>query len=353
MIFPNDFQSEYASIQSEVENKVSEVLSKGWYIMGNELESFEMEFAAYSTARYCVGVANGLEALFLILKALEIGPGDEVIVPSNTYIATVLAISQVGAIPVFVEPEIHTHNLNSALIENSITNQTKAIIAVHLYGLCADMISINSIAQKHNLFVIEDAAQAHGASIKGQKAGSFGHAAGFSFYPTKNLGAYGDAGAVTTNDEVIAQKIRLLRNYGSPQKYLNEIIGYNSRLDELQAAILRIKLRYLDNWNNLRNQGARKLRKHFSNSKWIWQDTPAGYSHVFHQLVAMTDKRDETIASLEKQGYKCIIHYPIPPYRSDAYTAQYAGRVYPIADKIASSIFSLPLHGYIWNRPKE
>lgn len=348
MLLPNNFKAEYQSIQEELKQQAIKVLESGWYIMGNELQAFESEFAAYIGVKHCVGVANGLEALFLILKGLDIGPGDEVIVPSNTYIATVLAVSHTGATPVFVEPDVTTHNIAPSLITEKITEKTKAILAVHLYGLCADMPNINQIADKHGLYVIEDVAQAHGAKIANKKAGSFGIAGAFSFYPTKNLGAYGDAGAITTNDDTLAEKFKLLRNYGSKERYLNDIIGYNSRLDELQAALLRVKLKYLDRWNALRKTSALQLKELFSDKNWQWQAEPEDYTHVFHQLIACCDKRDETIKQLETEGYKCLIHYPIPPYRSDAYKDQFPEHHYPIADKIANSIFSLPLHGFMW-----
>lgn len=348
MILPNNFKKEYQSIAEEIKAKAIEVFESGWYIMGNELQAFEEEFASYIGVKHCIGVANGLEALFIALKALGIKEGDEVIVPSNTYIATVLAVSQVGATPVFVEPNITTHNIDPSLLEAKITNRTKAILPVHLYGLCANMIEIKAIAEKHNLKIVEDVAQAHGSSINGKKAGSFGNFGAFSFYPTKNLGAYGDGGALTTNDDELAKQVRLLRNYGSSKKYYNDIIGYNSRLDELQAGLLRVKLRYLDDWNNLRIKSAAKLKEEFSDKEWIWQDSPDGYTHTFHQLIACSQNRDEDMETLDNLGYKCIIHYPIPPYKSDAYKQQFIGKTFAIADKIANEIFSLPLHGYMW-----
>ncbi|MDA9564129.1 DegT/DnrJ/EryC1/StrS family aminotransferase [Flavobacteriales bacterium] len=348
MIFPNNFKAEYQSIQEEIKSKAIEVLESGWYIMGRELEAFEEEFADYIGVKHCIGVANGLEGLFLSLKALDIKNGDEVIVPSNTYIATVLAVSQVGATPVFVEPNIQTHNIDPNLIEAKITSKTKAILPVHLYGLCADMIAIKAIAEKHNLFIVEDVAQAHGSKIGDKYAGSFGDTGAFSFYPTKNLGAYGDGGAITTNDDVLAKKIRLLRNYGSAKKYHNDIIGYNSRLDEMQAAFLRVKLTYLDRWNDLRRKSAAELKNQFSDRKWKWQSSPDNYHHTYHQLIACTENRDGVVDQLEKEGFKCIIHYPIPPYHSEAYKQAFSGHIYPLADKIAKSIFSLPLHGFMW-----
>tara|TARA_B110000305_G_scaffold237967_1_gene302380 strand:- start:542 stop:1606 length:1065 start_codon:yes stop_codon:yes gene_type:complete len=349
---PSNFKAEFSSIKDEILAKTESVLESGWYIMGNELEEFENEFSTYCGTKHCIGVANGLEALFLVLKAWGIGPGDEVIVPSNTYIATVLAVSQCGATPVFVEPNIETFNIDPKRIEEKITSNTKAIIPVHLYGLCAAMPEIMEIAKINNIKVLEDAAQAHGASIENVRAGALGDAAAFSFYPTKNLGAYGDAGSITTNDKVLADQIKILRNYGSQKKYYNEIIGYNSRLDELQAGILRVKLRYLNQWNNLRKEAAGSLKKRFKNEHWKYQTTPDGYEHVYHQLVALSKTRESTMEKLADEGYQCQIHYPVPPYKSEAYEKQFLGADYPLADKISNEIFSLPIHGYMWNTKK-
>ncbi len=352
MILPNNFKAEYAAIKSEIDEKVHQVLDSGWYIMGNELKAFEEEFAAYTGTKHCIGVANGLEALFLILKALNISEGDEVIVPSNTYIATVLAISQTGAKPVFVEPDINTYNIDPSKIEDKINTNTKAILVVHLYGLCAEMTSINRIAQKHNLHVVEDVAQAHGSKIDETKAGNFGTASAFSFYPTKNLGAFGDAGAVTTNDDELAKQIHLLRNYGSQKRYYNDIIGYNSRLDEMQAAILRVKLNHLDSWNTRRREAVEQFKTKFTHKDWIWPVEPEGYYHTFHQLVVRSENREQDMKELEELGYKCLIHYPVPPYKSDAYKEDFSGMKFPIADEIADTVFSLPLHGFIWEDQK-
>ena len=350
MYAPSNFKAEFSSIKKEILEKTTAVLESGWYIMGNELSEFENEFAQYCNASHCIGVANGLEALFLVLKAWGIEKGDEVIVPSNTYIATVLAVSQCGATPVFVEPDITTFNIDPGRIEEKITKKTKAIIPVHLYGLCAAMPEIMKIAKKHNIKVLEDAAQAHGASISNVRAGALGDAAAFSFYPTKNLGAYGDAGAITTNDKALAEQLRILRNYGSQKKYYNEVIGYNSRLDELQAGILRVKLKYLDLWNNHRKEAANELKSLFQDKGWQYQTTPDGYKHVYHQLVALSDTREVTIEALEKNGYQCQIHYPIPPYKSEAYAKHFLGSSFPLADKISNEVFSLPIHGYIWSK---
>src|SRR5437773_2387482 len=254
----------YQELKAEIDETIERVLTKGWYILGEEVEAFEREYASYVGSKHCVGVGNGLEALRLTLRAWRIGAGDEVIVPSNTYIATALAATEVGATVVFVEPDPATHNLDSARLQAAITPRTRAIIPVHLYGLPADMDSINAIAAKRGIKVLEDAAQAHGAMYKGRRAGALGDAAGWSFYPGKNLGAFGDAGAVTTDDSKLADKIRVLRNYGSRVKYHNEVAGVNSRLDELQAAILRVKLRKLDEWNGRRRKLVELYRKKLS-----------------------------------------------------------------------------------------
>lgn len=348
MILPNDFKSEYKAIEHEVMAKTSEFFAKGWYVLGEEVKLFEDEFAHYCGTNYCIGVANGLEALSLALRALEIGSGDEVIVPANTYIASALAVSHVGAKPVFVESDEFTHTFDVSKLEQKITPRTKAILPVHLYGLLSDMPAIMAIAEKHKLWVVEDCAQAHGASLNGIKAGNWGHVNAFSFYPTKNLGAYGDAGAITTNDVKIAEKIKLLRNYGSKVRYENEIIGYNSRLDELQAALLRIKLRYLDVWNNKRRETVPFFKQTFSDKNWIWPVEPTNYHHVYHQLVVRSENRSTDMTELENLGFKCLIHYPIPPYKSEAYAKDYVLENYPIADKLAKEVFSLPLHGKMW-----
>lgn len=348
MILPNNLRAENESIRAELDVQIAKVLNSGWYILGQEVAAFEEEFAHYIGVKHCIGVANGLQALSLSLVALNVGPGDEVIVPSNAYIATVLAISHVDATPVFVEPDINTHNLDPARIEASITPRTKAIIPIHLYGLCADMAAINNIANRYGLVVIEDAAQAHGATINGRKAGSFGQSAAFSFYPTKNLGALGDAGAVTTNDDDLARQVRMLRNYGFEERYRSRVIGHNSRLDELQAALLRVKLQYLEVWNSARIKAAAELRAIFSDRDWNWQYTPNGYENVYHQLVACTHNREATMTELAGKSYKCLIHYPVPPYRSEAYRPQFSDQSFPIADQLSETIFSLPLHGYVW-----
>ncbi len=349
MILPNDFKSEYKAIEQEIQAKMQEFFAKGWYILGSEVRDFEQEFAQFVGVEHCVGVANGLDALRLALHALEIGVGDEVIVPSNTYIASVLAVSHVGATPVFVEPNPLTHCIDPTAIEAAISERTKAILPVHLYGLLSDMPAIMKIAEKYGLFVVEDCAQAHGAHYNGKQAGAWGHINAFSFYPTKNLGAYGDAGAITTQNPEYAKKIKMLRNYGSKVRYQNEMIGYNSRLDEMQAALLRVKLQYLTTWNTMRRETAEIFRKEFAHKNWIFPTEPEGYYHVYHQFVVQSNEREKDMKELEKQGYTCLIHYPIPPYKSHAYKTQYSGHSYPIADALANTVFSLPVHGKMWN----
>jgi dTDP-4-amino-4,6-dideoxygalactose transaminase len=335
----------YLELKQEIDAAMHRVLEKGWYILGDEVAAFEREFAAYVDAEHCVGVGNGLEALRLVLMAWDIGPGDEVIVPSNTYIATALAASEVGATVVFVEPDPSTHNLDPARVEAAITDRTRVIIPVHLYGLPADMEPINEIARKRGIKVLEDAAQAHGAEYRGRKCGVLGDAAGFSFYPGKNLGAFGDAGAVTTNDAAVADKVRVLRNYGSRVKYRNELRGVNSRLDELQAAILRVKLRHLEEWNARRRA---LVARYLEGLKPIRDITlpvePAGFRSVWHLFVIRCSHRDELEAYLRGEGIGTLIHYPVPPYRQPAYgNLRLKPGTFPLADLLATEVLSLPL----------
>jgi len=345
MIQMTDFKQEFQQLSAEITEAVTRVLRSGWFILGEELKQFEQEFAEYLGAKYCVGVGNGLDALHLILRALNIGEEDEVIVAANTYIATLLAISYSGAKPVLVEPDERTNNINPELIKGQITERTKAIMPVHLYGLSSDMDPINEIAKEYGLFVVEDAAQAHGAEYKGRKCGSLGNAAGFSFYPTKNLGAYGDGGAVVTNDEEIADKIRLLRNYGSSKKYYNEIKGFNSRLDEIQAAILGVKLRYLDEWNGKRRKNAKLYLENLKNLKVSMPFEPEECKHVYHQFVIRCSKRDELQGVLKKNGIDTLIHYPIPPHLSEAYIdLNYEKGDFPITERVCNEILSLPAY---------
>lgn len=344
-----DIKATNAAVQDALDQAYQRVLKSGWYILGEALEEFEQEFAAYTSVKHCVGVGNGLEALHLILKAYEIGQGDEVIVPSNTYIATWLAVSYTGAKPVPVEPEPFSYNLDPDLVESAITEKTRAILPVHLYGQPADMDPIMDIAHRYALVVIEDAAQAHGALYKGRKCGSLGHAAGFSFYPAKNLGALGDAGAVTTDDEKIAAKIRSLRNYGSIKKYYNDLLGFNSRLDEIQAAFLSAKLPYLDEWNDRRRKIAAYYSEEFSEiSELVIPHVSDWSTHAWHIYPISCSGRNELQTYLSRAGIDTLIHYPVPPHLSNAYVdLNFHQGSFPIAEQIALSELSLPIGPYM------
>lgn len=337
-----DLKATYLELKNDLDEAYHRVMQSGWYLLSEELAGFESEFADYCGVKHCVGVGNGLEALILLLKAYEIGPGDEVIVPSNTYIATWLAVSYVGAKPVPVEPINDTYNLDPSLIEQAITTRTKAILPVHLYGQAADMDGINQIANKYNLIVIEDAAQAHGALCNGKRAGSLGHAAGWSFYPGKNLGAFGDAGGITTNDQYIAEKVKVLRNYGSRKKYVNEMQGSNSRLDELHAAGLRVKLKYLDQWNQRRKTFAQFYLNALSASSLILPITANFADPVWHLFVIRSTARQEFMQHLTEKGINTQIHYPIPPHKQQAYQAM-NHLSFPISEKMHEEVVSLPI----------
>lgn len=333
-------------IRQELDSAYNRVLDKSYFIHGDECRKFEEEFAEYCGVKYCVGVATGLDALFLILKAMNIGNGDEVIVPSNTYIATALAVSYTGAKPIFVEPEIETFNINPSRIEEKITSNTKAIIAVHLQGRTADMEAINVIAKKHNLKVIEDAAQAHGAKYKGKKAGSLCDAAGFSFYPGKNLGALGDGGCITTNNKKLADKVRALGNYGSDYKYHHIYKGVNSRLDEIQAAFLRVKLPNLDRWNEDRRATAKKYFESIKNPliKLPLKSTDE-FEHIYHVFVIRCDKRDELEKYLNVNGVGTVKHYPIPMHEQECYKdLEIKHGELPIAEEISRTVLSIPMY---------
>lgn len=363
----NDFFSPYQELKVELDEAYARFMQSSWYVLGKEVAAFEQEYADYCGAKHCVGVGNCLDAMHLVLRAWEIGPGDEVIVPSNTYIATWLAISHAGATPVPVEPDPRTFNLDSNQIEVALTPRTKAIMPVHLYGQPADMDPIMAIADKHGLKVLEDAAQAQGARYKGRRVGALGHAAGHSFYPTKNLGAFGDAGAVTTDDAALADKIRILRNYGSKQRYYNEVVGYNSRLDELQAAFLRIKLRHLDDWNARRSKIASLYQAQLStpNSQFVLPRVPTWATAVWHLFVIRHPQRNMLQKALTEAGIATLVHYPVPPHRSEAYAEAISSPPWiegrgdmaastlcppssdrwnlPIAEELASSVLSLPI----------
>lgn len=340
-----DVKPMHEEIKREMLDAFKNVYKNGWFINGQEVNLFEQEFANYCGVKYAVGCANGLDALYLILKAFNIGQGDEVIVPSHTFIATALAVSYTGAKPILVECNLETYNIDPSLIETKINKKTKAIIAVHLYGQTADMNPILKIAKKHNLKVIEDAAQSHGATYYEKKAGNLGDAAGFSFYPGKNLGALGDGGAVTTNNLVVAQKVRALANYGSIEKYNHIYKGNNSRLDEIQAAFLRIKLSHLDRWNNRRKEIAQIYLNKINNNKIIKPITSKFSNHVWHIFAVRIIDRDTFQKYLLDNNIHTIIHYPIAIHNQQAYSdLNYKDSDLPIAKKIADEVISLPLY---------
>jgi|ERR1700674_3897668 dTDP-4-amino-4,6-dideoxygalactose transaminase len=335
----------YEELRSELDAAYHRVMDSGWYLLGKELVAFEAEFAAYCETKYCVGVGNGLDALHLILKAYEIGAGDEVIVPSNTYIATWLAVSYAGASPVPIEPNPETFNIESEAVEAAVTSKTKAVVPVHLYGQPANMEGVVRVARKYGLKVIEDNAQAHGARYLGRRTGSLGDAAAISFYPGKNLGAFADAGAVTTNDDQLADRIRALRNYGSKKKYHNDFQGYNSRMDEMQAAFLMVKLRKLNEWNARRcSIAARYLNELDGIPELKLPLVPEGAEPVWHIFALRHPRRDEFQAALAKVGIGTLIHYPIPPHLSVAYAhSGWKPGDFPIAEEIANTELSLPI----------
>ena len=339
-----DLKSPYLELKSEIDEAIARLVNSGWFIGGPEVEGFEAEYASYCGAAHCVGVANGLDALHLALRAMNVGPNDEVIVPSNTYIATWLAVSQCGATPVPVEPDERTYNIDPALIEAAITPRTKVILPVHLYGQPADMDSILATARKHGLRVLEDGAQAHGARYKGKRLGGHGDAVAWSFYPGKNLGAFGDGGAVTTNDPQVADRIRVLRNYGSRVKYVNEVKGCNSRLDPLQAAVLGVKLRYLDEWNERRKTIAAQYLQGLAGTGLQMPQVPNWVDPVWHLFVVRHPQRDVLTQRLADAGVGTLIHYPIPPHKQQAYAdAGFETGAFPLAERIASEVLSLPM----------
>lgn len=335
----------YLELKEELDAAYHRVMESGWYILGEEVEAFEQEFAMKCGTQYCVGVGNGLEALHLILRGYGIGPGDEVIVPANTYIASWLAVTYAGATPTPVEPDPATYNLDAARILPAITSKTRAIMVVHLYGQPTSMQEVWKVSEKFGLIIIEDSAQTHGGTYKGREAGNLGSAAGFSFYPGKNLGALGDAGAVTTNDAQLAIMVRTLGNYGSRRKYYNEIKGYNSRLDPLQAAFLRVKLNHLDEWNERRNKVAEYYMQNLRNAPGlILPAVTPDTTHAWHQFVVRHPKRDLLQEYLTQNGVGTLIHYPIPPHLSVAYEdLGYKTGDFPITETIASTVLSIPM----------
>lgn len=341
-----DLKAINAQYREDLIEAATQVIDSGWYIQGSQVKSFESEFADYCGVKYCVGVANGLDALILIFRAYrELGylkEGDEVIVPANTYIASILAITENGLKPVLVEPDVATYNLSVSSVEQAITTRTRAILAVHLYGQLAKVPEINVIAKKHSLLVIEDSAQAHGASLNGIKAGNLGDASGFSFYPGKNLGALGDAGAVTTNDKDLANTVRVLGNYGSQVKYENLYQGINSRLDEIQAAFLRIRLKGLESETQKRRLIAKEYLKRITSPKVMLPSYSEIEQHVFHVFVIRTTQRSKLQAFMQERGISTMIHYPIPPHKQTAYKQKFSGN-FPITDVIHKEVLSLPL----------
>lgn len=339
------FEFQHAPLREAMTAAFMRVYDSQWYVLGQEVELFEQEYAAFSQVAHTVGVANGLDALVLALRVLGVGVGDEVIVPSNTYIATWLAVTHVGATPVPVEPDPASSNLDPERISAALTPRTKAILPVHLYGQACRMPEIMALAAQHGLFVVEDNAQAQGATFAGQPTGSFGHLNATSFYPGKNLGALGDAGAVTTNASALAQQVRVLRNYGSQQKYYNEVVGYNSRLDELQAALLRVKLPELPHWTRQRQQVAAWYGQQLSAIPWLRLPAIAsGATHVFHQFVVHTPARAALQQHLAAHGIGTLIHYPVPPHLQQAYQwLQLPAGSFPIAEELAATCLSLPM----------
>ena len=338
--------------EDEIKDRFQSIFDKGWYLQGEENDIFNKVFAAYCGTKYAVGVANGLDALNLIIKAYGFGPGDEIIVPANTYIASVLAISENGCKPVLVDPDLDTYNINPDLIERAITPKTKAIMVVHLYGQAVEMEKIWKLAEKYNLKIIEDSAQAHGAMYKGRRVGNLGDASGFSFYPGKNLGCLGDGGAVTTNDEELYLKIKAIANYGSNKKYVNLYKGVNSRLDELQAAVINVKLPHLDEDNNKRRKIANYYIENINNPLIILPKMLHEDIHVWHLFVVRTENRDKLQSYLQSNGIQTLIHYPIPIHKQEAYK-EWNNLSYPITEKIHYEVLSLPISPVMTQREIE
>jgi dTDP-4-amino-4,6-dideoxygalactose transaminase len=340
-----NFGATHQTMKNEMINAFEKVYDSNWFVLGEQVKTFESSYAAFNQVKHVVAVSNGLDALHIALKTLNIGPGDEVIVPSNTFIATVLAVSYVGATPIFVEPNIHTYNIDPSKIEAAITPKTKAIMPVHLYGQACEMTAIMQIAEKYNLKVIEDNAQAQGATFQEKITGSFGHINGTSFYPGKNLGALGDAGGITTNDVELAEKAKVLSNYGTRVKYVNDEIGFNMRMDECQAAFLNVKLNYLSTWIQQRQEIANWYNLHLSNINELILPIVAEHAtHTYHLYVIRTDKRDALMNHLTANEIGTLIHYPIPPHLQKAYSnLGFSKGDFPIAEEIADTCLSLPI----------
>lgn len=340
----NVLDRQFRMYQEEYEQAALRVLRSGWYVLGNEVRQFEEAFARFTGRKYCVGLNSGLDALVMSVRALGIGRGDEVIVQANTYIATVLGITENNATPVFVEPDEY-FNMDADKIEQAITNRTKAIMVTHLYGQASEMTKIVDIAKKYHVQVIEDCAQSHGACFAGKMTGTFGISGCFSFYPTKNLGAFGDAGAVVTDDETLAEKLRMMRNYGSKVKYYNEIEGVNSRLDEMQAALLRVKLSHLQELNDERKMLAQRYNEGITNPVVCLPKVRDGAESIYHQYVVKCVSRDSLQKSLERNGIQTQIHYPIPPHLAQCYHfLGYKKGDYPITESYAKEVLSLPIY---------
>ncbi len=339
-----DLRAPYIELKNDIDAALLAVADSGWFLLGGALSAFEAEFARYTGAKHCIGVANGLDALQLSLLAMGVGEGDEVIVPSNTYIATWLAVSQVGATPVPVEPLLESYNIDPSAIEAVITPRTRAIIPVHLYGLPAEMDAIREVARRRGLKILDDAAQAQGARYGGRPVGTLGDVSAWSFYPGKNLGAFGDAGAVTTDDDEVAGRLRVLRNYGSRVKYVNEVRGFNSRLDEIQAAVLSVKLRRLDEWNDRRTRLALRYHDALADSGLVLPTETDRAKSCWHLYVVRSPDRDGLRRGLAARGVDCLIHYPIPPHRQQAYAELgFAPNAFPIANRIHDEVLSLPI----------
>lgn len=343
-IMPNRLDRGFYQHQEEFEQKALEVLRSGWYVLGKEVENFEKEFASYLGAKHCVGVASGLDALWIAFRILGIGAGDEVIVQGNTYIASVMGITINGATPIFVEPDEY-YNIDASKIEEKITEKTKAVLVVHLYGQASNMKPVVEVCRKYNLRLVEDCAQSHGAKFDGQMTGTFGDIGCFSFYPSKNLGAFGDAGAIVTNDDQIAEDTRVFRNYGSEKRYYNKVVGTNSRLDEMQAGFLRIRLKYLNELAQEKRTICERYLERMHNKKIVLPAIREGATHIWHQFVVRSEERDELIKYLDEKGVGTIIHYPIPPHLSEAYRyLNLREGSLPITEKYAKTVLSLPLY---------
>lgn len=341
---PNRLDRGFYQYQDEFEKKAIEVLRSGWYVLGNEVRCFEDEFADYVHAKHCVGLASGLDALWIAFRVLGIGKGDEVIVQANTYIASVMGITINGATPIFVEPDEY-YNIDVSKIEEKITDKTKAILVVHLYGQASYMKPIVNLCKKYNLKLVEDCAQSHGAKFDGKTTGTFGDIGCFSFYPSKNLGAFGDAGAIVTDDDKIAEDVRIFRNYGSEKRYYNKVVGANSRLDEIQAGLLRVRLKYLDDLAKEKESICKRYLTELKNDKIELPQIREGATHIWHQFVIRTNYRDELQKYLDEKGVGSIIHYPIPPHLSEAYSyLGYKEGDFPITEKYARTVLSLPLY---------